>query len=254
MIEKYPSLLIHAKKTLLATILSPYQYYPNLTLHVTWAVGEYLHTEATQADYKVVLEYQRSISKLAESQVRRYRALREDGRTTNNISPPVIVMNLLDRNISARSSSRKQNRGISSLFAKADAEFTIRLIHVSIMALCKLAARCVEIVPSVRGVLITVLASRDVLPESICRRASQCARLLQQPSLAYTFFKQPFYCTPNLSETTSVVLMTNTERESNFLKGLGGSGSYGSVPQPVRHQVQARMQQNQAGAAAEEKR
>ena len=53
-----------------------------------------------------------------------------------------------------------------------------------------------------------------------------------------------------------MVLMTNTEQESNFLKGLGGtcSGSYGSVPRPVRHQVPSQMMQNQAGAAAEEKR
>mmetsp|Transcript_33456 Transcript_33456/g.46697 ORF Transcript_33456/g.46697 Transcript_33456/m.46697 type:complete len:118 (+) Transcript_33456:56-409(+) len=85
------------------------------------------------------------------------------------------------------------------------------------MALCKLAARCVELVPSVRAILIRVLGNRSMLPADVSLRASQCARLLQQPSIAYSLFKEPFFCSPHLNENTPLTLMINQPDVSDFL-------------------------------------
>ncbi|GAB5362037.1 hypothetical protein AAMO2058_000763700 [Amorphochlora amoebiformis] len=206
--EKYPQLIIQTRKILLKTIANEGRATSPLKVHIIWAVGEYLHVESTPADFSVVKEYQRALEKVVRLQISTYRAQSQHPKITQ-ISPPMVVLGLMEQ-------MEEEEKEVKGHTVATGTEIACRVILVSLIALCKLAARCVEIVPAVRGVLIRVLESRDFLPNTVCLRANQCARLLLQPSIAYALFKQPFFCSVHLNENTSLGLITNTPSESHF--------------------------------------
>eukprot|EP00466_Bigelowiella_natans_P016885 jgi/Bigna1/80322/fgenesh1_pg.70_\ len=287
MFEKYPALVVNTKLTLLQSIkrsaattsfsqLPQHRQQQILAIQIIWLIGEYLQTEHTHTEFKVVVEYQQVLAQVIDTQMAIHVAIckandtdgairspRHSGRgkdsgssNSSRIAPPRVLMGLLDNRsnsvyggydgsspsyhyqqqhqphyhsrkdtLSVQRESDGHNIGgdrkadgisyIQSL--SGGEEIATRLIHVSLMALCKLAARCVELVPSVRAILIRVLGNRSMLPASVSLRASQCARLLQQPSIAYSLFKEPFFCSPHLNENTPLTLMTNHPDASDFI-------------------------------------
>mmetsp|Transcript_7062 Transcript_7062/g.11156 ORF Transcript_7062/g.11156 Transcript_7062/m.11156 type:complete len:404 (-) Transcript_7062:86-1297(-) len=287
MFEKYPALVVNTKLTLLQSIkrsaattsfsqLPQHRQQQILAIQIIWLIGEYLQTEHTHTEFKVVVEYQQVLAQVIDTQMAIHVAIckandtdgairspRHSGRgkdsgssNSSRIAPPRVLMGLLDNRsnsvygghdgsspsyhyqqqhqphyhsrkdtLSVQRESDGHNIGgdrkadgisyIQSL--SGGEEIATRLIHVSLMAVCKLAARCVELVPSVRAILIRVLGNRSMLPASVSLRASQCARLLQQPSIAYSLFKEPFFCSPHLNENTPLTLMTNHPDASDFI-------------------------------------
>mmetsp|Transcript_22127 Transcript_22127/g.32980 ORF Transcript_22127/g.32980 Transcript_22127/m.32980 type:complete len:631 (+) Transcript_22127:1342-3234(+) len=213
--EKYPILMVHERKILISAVREGIKPIPGrkigveILLNIIWATGEYLQAEDTQAEFAVVSEYLNQLETVVDTQIMAHK--RQNQAPSKRISPPMFIFSLLD--IKAK---KEENRNRISSTDAFDAQMSCRLLLVTLTALCKLASRCVEIVPAVRGVLIRILENRDVLPESVCLRASQCACLLQRPSIAYSLFKKPFHCSAHLSNVTSLEFMTNHQRESCF--------------------------------------
>ncbi len=218
-LTKYPTLLDRARSRIIQTLATSKQGGP-LCVRLIWAIGEYVQTKRLPVHVDIVRAYLQALERVVGAQIATLDRVEKDSTASREkdeqIAPPSLLAGLLNRDEKSTQPNTRpalpKAEQMKRIPVRAEARVATQLINVTMTAMCKLAARCVGIVPAVRSTLIRVLNSRAATHPSVSLRAHQCARLLHHPGIALALYEDPFDGRDVvIDENTSVELMASAK-------------------------------------------